>query len=223
MEKNSENKQLILNTALTLFSEKGYEGVGVQEICTLSNITKPTLYYYFSSKSGLLSAIIENFGKGLYERLEKAAEYKRDFTKGLRDLLVAEILAAEENPAFFRLHSSLATSSEESEGGKIYRNFSEKIENLFEDFFYNSANEIGNMRSKELLFSRIYLRTCHSVALDIINGKFSEEKKPEEDMDKKMQANNSGEEKKIKFSESVAFPAFVNSIVHAFTYGVVNG
>ena len=210
MEKNTENKQLILNAALTLFSEKGYEGVGVQEICTASNITKPTLYYYFSSKSGLLCAIIENFGKKLSEGLEKAAEYKRDFTKGLSDLLVAEIMAAEENPAFFRLHSSLASSSEESEGGKIYRDFSEKIEKLFEDFFYKSANEIGNMRSKELLFSRIYLRTCRSVALDIINGKFSGEKKSDISEDK-------------KFSESAEFSSFISSIVHAFAYGVVNG
>lgn len=207
MEKSTENKQVILNNALSLFSEKGYEGVGVQEICTASNITKPTLYYYFSSKSGLLSAIIEDFGKSFYDRLEKAAEYKRDFVQGLNDLLVAEILTAEENPAFFRLHSSLATASEDSEGGKIYRDFSQKIEKLFEDFFYKSVNEIGNMRSKELLFSRIYLSTCHSVALDIINGKFSDDKKREN----------------TRFSENPAFPSFVNSIVHAFAYGVVNG
>ena len=62
MEKISENKDLILNTAIRLFAEKGYDGVGVQEICVESKITKPTLYYYFSSKAGLLSAIIENKG-----------------------------------------------------------------------------------------------------------------------------------------------------------------
>ena len=60
MEKNSES--IILNKATELFSAKGYDGVGVQEICTESKITKPTLYYYFQSKTGLLSAIIKEKG-----------------------------------------------------------------------------------------------------------------------------------------------------------------
>ena len=40
MEKNTETKALILEKAIELFAAKGYDGVGVQEICTESKITK---------------------------------------------------------------------------------------------------------------------------------------------------------------------------------------
>ena len=50
-----DNRQAILDSALTLFYEKGYDAVGVQQIVDAAGVTKPTLYYYFGSKQGLLS------------------------------------------------------------------------------------------------------------------------------------------------------------------------
>lgn len=191
-----ENKTLILNKAVSLFSVKGFDGVGVQEICTESNITKPTLYYYFSSKAGLLSAIIETYGNEYLERIGKAAQYRRDFIGSLTDLLlcVAEFaLKGAEYTEFFRLHCALSTASELSEGGKIYRPFAERVEKVFAAFFKESANEIGNMRGKEELFARIFQGTCRSVALEV--------------------CQHVGEGQ----SE------LIHSVVHAFAYGVVNG
>ena len=49
-----DNRELLLNTALELFHAKGYDAVGVQEIVEKAGVTKPTLYYYFGSKLGLL-------------------------------------------------------------------------------------------------------------------------------------------------------------------------
>ena len=49
-----DNRELLLNTALELFHAKGYDAVGVQEIVDRAGVTKPTLYYYFGSKLGLL-------------------------------------------------------------------------------------------------------------------------------------------------------------------------
>lgn len=49
MENNIEttgNKETIKEIAIKLFSEKGYDAVGVQQICEKAEITKPTLYYY---------------------------------------------------------------------------------------------------------------------------------------------------------------------------------
>lgn len=54
-----ENKQMrgkktqkrILETALTLFTEKGYDNDTVDEICEKSNSSKGSFYQHFSSKS----------------------------------------------------------------------------------------------------------------------------------------------------------------------------
>ena len=62
MEQDS-TKQTILQAAERLFAYKGYDAVGVQEIVTDAGITKPTLYYYFRSKCGLLEALVRTKGQ----------------------------------------------------------------------------------------------------------------------------------------------------------------
>src|SRR5512138_486497 len=48
----------ILDAALTLFSEKGYEATSTREICELAGITKPTLYYFYKSKEGVYRELV---------------------------------------------------------------------------------------------------------------------------------------------------------------------
>ncbi|MBO5137968.1 MAG: TetR/AcrR family transcriptional regulator [Spirochaetaceae bacterium] len=193
MEKSSETRELILNSATKLFAAKGYDGVGVQEICNESQITKPTLYYYFGSKTGLLSAIIEEKGSAFLKALQSASNYTGDFVGSLTKILESTIDFAKANPDFYRLHCTLKAASGDSEAWKLYEPFYAKIQNLMTDFFLNSSNEIGNMRGKEILFSRIFLQTSQAVALDIIQDR--------------LEKNN-----------SMSF-----SVIHSFVYGVAAG
>jgi len=48
----------ILETALELFSERGYDGTSVREICEAAHITKPTLYYFYGNKDGVFRALV---------------------------------------------------------------------------------------------------------------------------------------------------------------------
>lgn len=49
----------ILQKALGLFSEKGYDATSVREICEAAGITKPTLYHFYGSKEGVYRAIVD--------------------------------------------------------------------------------------------------------------------------------------------------------------------
>ena len=51
-----DNRETILQCALELFYKRGYDAAGVKEIVEMAGITKPTMYYYFKSKLGLLEA-----------------------------------------------------------------------------------------------------------------------------------------------------------------------
>ena len=55
-----DNREAILSEALHLFYVRGYDAVGVQEIVDAAGVTKPTLYYYFGSKKGLLESLFEH-------------------------------------------------------------------------------------------------------------------------------------------------------------------
>lgn len=74
----------ILQKALELFSDKGYDATSVREICEAAGITKPTLYHFYGSKEGVYRAIVE----GAMERFR--ADMVRSLAGGgtLRDRLV---------------------------------------------------------------------------------------------------------------------------------------
>ena len=60
-EKIRENKrELIINTALILFAEKGYYSTSIQQITKKAGISKGLIYNYFESKEALLRAIVIN-------------------------------------------------------------------------------------------------------------------------------------------------------------------
>jgi TetR/AcrR family transcriptional regulator len=52
-------RQRLLETATSLFAERGYAGTSVREIVAQASVSKPVLYYYFKSKEGLFYAILE--------------------------------------------------------------------------------------------------------------------------------------------------------------------
>lgn len=65
MEKIS-TKDRILDSALTLFSEKGYDGVGVDLIAENAGIKGPSLYKHFKGKEDILDSLITKV-EGYYE------------------------------------------------------------------------------------------------------------------------------------------------------------
>ena len=56
-EPNAREK--LLETATSIFAEKGYAGTSVREIVEQAGVSKPVLYYYFKSKEGLFLAILD--------------------------------------------------------------------------------------------------------------------------------------------------------------------
>lgn len=56
---SNETEQRLLESALTVFSRKGYEGATIREIIECAEVTRPVLYYYFQSKEHLFCRLME--------------------------------------------------------------------------------------------------------------------------------------------------------------------
>ena len=54
-KENSRSR--ILESALQIFSTKGFEGASVSDIVQAAGVTKPTLYYFFTNKEGFYKAV----------------------------------------------------------------------------------------------------------------------------------------------------------------------
>ncbi|WP_051261545.1 TetR/AcrR family transcriptional regulator [Desulfovibrio inopinatus] len=75
-------KKRLISHALKLFSNKGYDGVGVQQIVDAGKVSKPTLYHHFQNKKGLLNALLEEELTPLLVSLEQLA-FTTDFEQDL--------------------------------------------------------------------------------------------------------------------------------------------
>jgi AcrR family transcriptional regulator len=65
----------ILSRAATLFSQRGYHAVGIRDLAEAVGLSTSTLYHYYSTKQGILFAIISRF----------LAEFTERLVPGLRD------------------------------------------------------------------------------------------------------------------------------------------
>jgi TetR/AcrR family transcriptional regulator len=55
----NQTQQRIFNVAARLFAQRGYNGVSMREISETSGVSKPTVYYYFGSKEGIFTALVQ--------------------------------------------------------------------------------------------------------------------------------------------------------------------
>ncbi len=151
----------ILEVAVAAFAVRGYEAVGVQELCESSGITKPTLYYHFGSKEGLLAALFaERFG-GFNGRVATAAAYPGNRRGDLAGVLLATIgafiEAARDDPDFSRVRLSSAFCPPSSERYRVARPYLEALYGTIAATFESAALEHGNMAGRAAQYAASFI------------------------------------------------------------------
>ncbi len=67
-----DTRQRILDVALDLFTEQGFDGTSLRQIAEQLGVTKAALYYHFESKDDILMALhmrLHEFGKDSLQRM----------------------------------------------------------------------------------------------------------------------------------------------------------
>jgi AcrR family transcriptional regulator len=153
-----DNREKIIAEALSLFADRGYDAVGVQEIANSAGITKPTLYHYFGNKLGLLKAILEENFQPLLKRVgPAAADYKGDLPLTLYRLAGAYIGFAKEYPGFYRLQLALWFAPKQSESFRAVLGWGERQQKLLEDLFQRASQDHGNMKGRHRRYAVTFL------------------------------------------------------------------
>lgn len=171
---DESSKKRILDCALSLFSDRGYDGVGIAEICAEAGITKPTLYYYFSSKEGLYQALWEEEFAPLRKTLTdtaaytpRPAEYERDVLPVLTGIITVYTRFAQTEPAFFRMLAALLFAPDSSPATALTLQYRDFQLDLFKSLFSTMARTHGNLSGKEHLLATSFLGMVFSyIALD---------------------------------------------------------
>ena len=143
-----DNDQVLLDCALTLFSQRGYDAVSVQAVVDAAGVTKPTLYHYFSSKRGLLDALIKREAGLLLRGGVQAAVYHGDLVLTLERIVLAYFKFAQEHGSFYRMQLASYFSPPECESNQAMRPYIEEQKTILENLFIQAGQSHGNIRNK---------------------------------------------------------------------------
>ncbi|OQX95626.1 hypothetical protein B6I21_04435 [candidate division KSB1 bacterium 4572_119] len=69
-----DGKQRILEAAISLFSKRGFDAVGVREIAKEANVNISMISYYFEGKIGILKAIMNDFHDRYYQMIKNVMD-----------------------------------------------------------------------------------------------------------------------------------------------------
>jgi AcrR family transcriptional regulator len=70
-ERSKETRRLLIRTAARLWSDRGYDDVTVEEICTAAGVGRTTFYLYFESKEQLLMGLAAGTAMGVEADLDE--------------------------------------------------------------------------------------------------------------------------------------------------------
>jgi AcrR family transcriptional regulator len=93
----------IMDHAMSLFAEQGYERTTLQDIADLAGVSRPNLYNYVGNKEELLVALVEQLSDGAAAELTGIRKrHDLDPTEKLHTLVRSMVLERAAHPAHFR-------------------------------------------------------------------------------------------------------------------------
>ena len=160
-----DNKMIILQCAKELFYLKGYDAVGVQEIVDRAGITKPTLYYHFGSKLGLLKTLMEMNCSHLQELIEKVSVPGLRIEEVLYRLADAYCEFFERDREFYLLMMALFYSARENEAHQVVRPYVVEFYSMVVRAFDQASDQLGNMNGRQSEFALGFIGTINHYLL----------------------------------------------------------
>jgi|GraSoiStandDraft_4_1057263.scaffolds.fasta_scaffold296330_2 AcrR family transcriptional regulator len=68
-ERSEATRGALIAAARTLFAERGYAGVGTEEVVRAAGVTRGALYHHFKGKKGLLEAVYEQIEEEVTQKI----------------------------------------------------------------------------------------------------------------------------------------------------------
>ncbi|MDK2951477.1 MAG: hypothetical protein PWQ77_1142 [Kosmotogales bacterium] len=172
-----DNKEKILQTALYLYSNNGFDSVGIQDIVDRSGVTKPTLYHYFNSKEGLIEELLDSQYHNLIRRLNISANYSGDLPLTINKTVKTFFNFAKNNREYYRILLYLQYLPVDNRWSEVSREYILKIFKTLDDMFEKMATHHGNLKGKNKNLTVSFMGVINSYINLYLNdpGKLNED------------------------------------------------
>lgn len=153
----TEKKEKILDTALILFTEKGYANTSTSSIAKRAGVSEGLIFKHFSSKEGLLDALIEQGVANMSKNIQPYLDEKEP-KKLLNNALDFVSLIYQNDITSWRLQMSLKYQSPEIaqkyHDQYIFKRVDIALEKAFRELGYENPKaetRLFNMITKSLM------------------------------------------------------------------------
>lgn len=133
-----ERREQVLESALSLFSERGYHDVSMQEIAQAAEFAIGTLYTFFESKDALYSALLKTYSDKFHLGLTEALEGRGKAIERIEAVARAQCRLFTESAPVVRLYlaetrgaNSSVTARLEGELRELHEGYLEKLADAF--------------------------------------------------------------------------------------------
>lgn len=165
-----DTKERFLTEALQLFRREGYESTGIQKIVDAVGVTKPSLYHYFGSKTGLLKELLESHFNPFLRSLESIASYRGDLVYSIEKIIAHYFHFAEENRDFYRWYMGLEHVPEENEAFRFVNPIVIKQWSLFVELFKAASLDHGNMKGRHYRYAYTLMGIINATISSSMHG-----------------------------------------------------
>lgn len=158
------NKEAILQTALALFAEQGYDRTPTSQIARQAGVSEGLIFRHFGSKAGLLEAIFQEGLAFIADSMRPYEEAGVEPREAIARHIERSFRLLRENETFWRLAHKVRFQSavQEMAGGQIEEVNRFIVSHLTENFRRAGAPDPG--LEALLLFALIDALTLHYLA-----------------------------------------------------------
>jgi TetR/AcrR family transcriptional regulator, fatty acid metabolism regulator protein len=101
--RTKSRKDRIMETALRIFAQKGFQEATISEISREAGVSEATIYEYFGTKEDLLFAIPEKISNDASEETRLVLPYIKDVESRMRAILLSYVHLYQNNPHYSAL------------------------------------------------------------------------------------------------------------------------
>ncbi|WP_427180757.1 TetR/AcrR family transcriptional regulator [Paenibacillus sp. TC-CSREp1] len=172
MDKNNETKETILQTALEMIKQEGFEKITIRSIAQRSNTNVSLVNYYFGSKDKLISEVIQILLSGFQESFEVLDDFTLPPEQRLKRFLLHYVQGIEQYPELLSRVITMGANlfASQQEYGKFMRMIGfDKIKSLLKELTNEQDQDILMMMVMQV-FGAVFMPALMRQTLEAGSG-----------------------------------------------------
>ncbi|MNQ48614.1 HTH-type transcriptional repressor ComR [compost metagenome] len=144
------NEDQALDKAIEIFWHKGYNGTSAQDLVTYLGLSRSSLYDTFGDKQKLFARSLQRYQKNAQDQIVKLFDESANIKETLQDIFKQAVIESLEDritKGCFMVNSSVELAMHDEEIGKIVKNNSRVMEEVFTNAVQKGQNA-GDISTK---------------------------------------------------------------------------